>query len=313
MKTAVKILLIAAIVALVLYLYIPVDSETTEVNATDEVVVLTDVQGELAATHYEIGDICKFTSGSGTTTHKANSDVSKYNSGAQVTVTMVVDSLPVTYDSGWDDYGTLRITEFAFNANSDLVYIPSFIIYKSTFDGASHIYLYKVVAIDNAAKQQLNERGMEIVLPKALRGETFGSNVTVTTEGLYVDTHGNTVHYSVDETMTAYMNGYGGYSMYTYSDNADYRYCEQGTVTSVDYAPGQTTYDTKMCQWSKYPMTSCDRWVCGSFADMIGTVITGEDIPEPVVPNYEKERSPVIVITAFALLLVGMMFRLFRH
>lgn len=71
------------------------------------------------------------------------------------------------------------------------------------------------------------------------------------------------------------MNGFGGYGLYAYdTESPDYRFCEQGTVTGVDYAPGQTIYDTKLSLWSKNDMVCCDGWVCGSFPDMIGTVIT---------------------------------------
>lgn len=71
------------------------------------------------------------------------------------------------------------------------------------------------------------------------------------------------------------MNGYGGYTLYSYDkESPDYRFCEQGTVTRVDYAPGQTTYDTKLSPWSANDMVCCDGWVCGSYPDMLGAVIT---------------------------------------
>lgn len=71
------------------------------------------------------------------------------------------------------------------------------------------------------------------------------------------------------------MNGYGGYGEYAYATvHPDYRYCEQGTVTKVDYAPGQTTYDTKLSKWAANDLVCCDGWVCGDWADMLGTVIT---------------------------------------
>ena len=255
---------------------------------------------EASKTNFEVGDIYTHWCGSGTTTHGPNSDTSKYNTNSKVTITMIVDSLPSKPDNGWNDYGELRITEFSFSSASDLVYIPSYVVYKSTTDGVSHLYLYKVVEIEDAAKKQLNDNSMEVVLPQALKDESFGKNVTITTEGVYTDTHGNVIHYSVDETMPAYMNGFGTYTLYAYEKtNPDKRYCEQGTVTKVDYAPGQTTYDLTMTQWGANGMTCCDRWVCGSFADMVGAVLTEKTNP---IPDDDTEPSNNVVIAGLVIL-----------
>jgi hypothetical protein len=281
-----KLLIFMAIAVLILSAFVIIDADEGAVDGA-------------AKTNYEVGDTCTFYSGTGTTKHNPSSDTAAYGKDTRVKVTMVVDSLPKAADSGWDDYGDMRVTGFEFSAASDLVYIPSYVLYKSTVDGVSHIYLYRVVSIDDSAKKQLDDKGMEVVLPKALRDESFGSNVTVTTEGYYMDTKGNTVHYSVDETMPTYMNGFGSYANYGYSDNPDSRYCEQGTVTKVEYAEGQTTYDLKTVNWSKNPMVSCDRWVCGSFPDMIGVVVS-EPAPQP---SGDSSETYQYVLTGLAILI----------
>ncbi len=285
-KKSVYAITIIAVLVMSAFIVIPID-ETADADLT-------------AKTNFDVGDTYTHWCGSGTTTHGPNSDSSKYNTNSKVTITMIVDSLPSKPDNGWNDYGTLRITGFAFSSASDLVYIPSYVVYKSTTDGVAHLYLYRVVEIEDAAKKQLDDNSMEVVLPAALRDESFGSNVTLTTEGIYKDTHGNVIHYNVDETMPAYMNGFGTYTLYTYEKtNPDKRYCEQGTVTKVDYAPGQTTYDITMTQWGANKITSCDRWVCGSFADMVGTVLTDNSNPEPsddTEPSHGYVISGLVII-----------------
>jgi len=217
-----------------------------------------------------INDTLEIVTGSGTVNHTAGQDICAYNENVQTTLTMTVTSHPAGgYNQGWDDVGTIRITDVSFKDNSDLIYVPSYIVDKVKND----IALYKVDAIDDSVVEKINGRTISIVLPQALRGVDFDDSVTELTEGSYVDTKGNTVHYAVVETGTMYMNGFGGYTMYTNSTEPDIRYCEQGRVISVDYAPGQDTYDKTMVQWSKNPLTSPDTWICGTWADMIGTVL----------------------------------------
>jgi hypothetical protein len=221
----------------------------------------------------DVGDTFSFAAGSGKVVHNPGQDVCTYNTDSKVTLTLTVVTIPSDYNKGWDDVGTLTVTAIEFSANSDLIYIPAYIIDKQ----GSDIGIFKVTSISDSVKSEINEKTISIVLPQALKSESFGKSVTVVKEGSYTDTMGNVVHYSIDETGSAYMNGYGAYSLYSSAEAADYRYCEQGTVTKVDYAPGQKTYDTKMSQWAKNDLTSCDSWVCGlSWGDMIGTVLTYE-------------------------------------
>ena len=233
-----------------------------------------DVSGE-AYDGYSVGDTLTIYSGKGTTKHNDKQDVSAYSGDSKVTMVFTVTSVPKGYDD-WNDYGTLKMTEITFGEDADLVYVFSYIVQKVNKDGKSMYAYFKITDIDGEAKAVIDSRTTEIVLPTALRDIDFSSSVTKVTEGCYVDTKGNAVHYNVDETATVYHNGYGGYSMYTNAADPDLRYCEQGTVTKVDYAAGQTGYDTKMCNWTKNDLTCCDRWVCGSFADMIGAVMTYE-------------------------------------
>jgi len=222
-----------------------------------------------------IGDTVSFGSGSGKVVHNDGQDVCTYNTDSQVIITMTVLTKPAEYNKGWDDVGTLSITDIEFKANSDLVYIPPYIVDKIGND----IGLYKIVSVSDSVKSEIDGKTVSIVLPRELRSISFGKNVTVLTEGSYTDTKGNVVHYSIDETSCAYMNGYGTYSAYAnVKTGADLRYCEQGTVTKVDYAAGQNTYDTKMVRWCTNDLTSNDKWVCGlgAFGDMIGTVLTYE-------------------------------------
>jgi len=232
----------------------------------------SDADGDLESK--EVGDVMKFAAGSGKITHNPGQDVCVYNEGSKVTIDLTVLTTPTEYNKGWDDVGTLAVTAIEFSENSDVIYIPSYIIDKV----GSDIGLYKVVSMDDSVIDAINAKVIGIVLPQALRDIPFVKTVAVINETSYTDTKGNVVHYSIDETGTAYMNGYGGYSMYANNTTApDIRYCEQGTVTKVDYAAGQTTYDTKMSQWSKNDMTSSDYWVCGlSWGDMIGAVLTYE-------------------------------------
>ena len=189
-------------------------------------------------------------------------------------MTFTVVSLPKGYDD-WNDYGTLMMTEIEFSPASDLLYVFSFAVQKATVDGKTSYAYFKIVSISDPVKAKIDAMTLDIVLPKALRDMGFSDSVNKVMQGDYKDTKGNTVHYSVDETATVYTNGYGGYSLYAYNTvNPDLRYCEQGTVISVDYAAGETSYDTKMSNWAKNDMVCCDHWVCASFPDMIGTVLT---------------------------------------
>ncbi len=207
-----------------------------------ETADVTDADDDMLS----IGDTVSFGSGRGTVIHNEGQDVCTYNTDSQVIITMTVLTKPTEYNKGWDDVGTLEITGIEFKANSDLVYVPSYIVDKISSD----IGLYKIISISDDVKSKIDAKTISIVLPKELRSVKFGSSVTVVTEGSYTDTKGNVVHYSVDETSCAYMNGYGTYSAYAnVKSGADIRYCEQGTVTKVDYASGQTTYDTKMVRW----------------------------------------------------------------
>ena len=221
-----------------------------------------------------VGDTMTLFSGRGSTTHLSGQDKSVYAENAKVTMTFTVDSLPKGYDD-WNDYGTLRMTGIEFSDASDILYVFSFAVQKTKVDGKDAFAYYKVTAIDDTVKTQIDSRTIDVVLPQQLRNMSFGSSVTKVTEGSYTDTKGNVVHYSIDETAAVYTNGYGAYSLYAYNKvNPDIRYCEQGTVTKVDYASGQTTYDTKMSQWAANDLTCSDSWVCGSYPDMIGAAMT---------------------------------------
>ena len=220
-----------------------------------------------------LGDTVSFGAGSGKVVHTESQDVCTFNPDSQVIITMTVLTKPSEYKKSWDDVGTLSITDIKFKANSDLIYVPSYIVDKIGND----IGMYKIVSISDSVISEINKKTISIVLPQALKSTSFGKSVTVVTEGSYTDTKNNVVHYAINETSCAFMNGYGTYSLYAYAKTgADFRFCEQGTVTKVDYAPGQSTYDTKMVHWSLNDLTSCDKWVCGlgAFGDMIGTVLT---------------------------------------
>jgi hypothetical protein len=219
----------------------------------------------------QVGDVMNFAAGSGTVTHTPGQDVCKYGTDTKVTLSLTVITTPTDYNNGWDDVGTLTVTDIEFSANSDIIYVPSYIVDKV----GSDIGLYKVTAIDDSVIAEINEKTICIILPNALQSVKFSKNVTIVKEGSYTDTKGNVIHYSIDETSTAYMNGYGGYGLYANSKDADLRFCEQATVTKVDYAAGQTTYDTRMSQWASNDLTCSDTLVCGlSWGDMIGTVLT---------------------------------------
>jgi hypothetical protein len=230
-----------------------------------------------ALPYFEVGDTFTFIAGSGTIEHTPGQDKCAYNPDVKVTLTMTVESLPSTVNNGWDDFGSVRITDITFSEKSDIIYVLSYSIGKVTINNEVILSYFKITSIDDSVVAKINERTIGIVLPNALEGTVFADNVTIIDEAYYTDTHGSKVYYSIDETATAYMNGYGGYSLYSYdTEDPDYRFCEQGTVTHVDYAEGMTTYDTKLSPWSANDMVSCDYWVCGSFADMIGTALTYE-------------------------------------
>ncbi len=229
-----------------------------------------------ALPYFLVGDTLTFSAGRGSIEHTPGQDKCKYDADSKVTITLTVENLPSAVNNGWDDYGTLKVTDIQFSDKSDLVYILSYSIGKVTVLGETILSFYKVTGIDDSVVQKINQRGgMNVVLPQALRDVLFDRSVTIVDEAYYTDTHGSKVYYSVDETTPAYMNGFTTYTLYSYQkENPDYRFCEQGTVTHVEYAEGMTTYDTKMSPWSVNDMTSCDYWVSGSFADMIGTALT---------------------------------------
>ena len=236
--------------------------------------ILTAADTDADSKELEIGDTVTFGAGSGKVVHTDGQDKCAYNEDTQVTLTMTVLTKPGGYSGSWTDVGTVSVTGIEFKANSDLIYVPSYIVDKV----GDSIGMYKVASISDTVIAEIDGKTIGIVLPKALRSTAFGKSVTVVTEGSYTDTRGNVVHYTVDETGCAYMNGYGAYTAYANAKtDADIRFCEQGTVTKVDYAQGQSSYDTKMVHWCTNDLTSNDTWVCGpSFADMIGTVLTYE-------------------------------------
>ena len=221
--------------------------------------------------HMDVGTEVKVSTGTGHTTHGPSQDVSKYGENTKVTMTLTVLTKPTGPNLGWDITGTLEITDIEFSESSDLVYIPSHILDKDGDD----ITIYKVTSIDDSVRDKINSKTISVVLPQALKDISFGKSVTKVTEGMYTDTNGTQVRYAIDETAPLYYNGYACYMAYAYAtESPDMRMCEIGHVIST--VPEGASYETKMVQWSKNDLVSCDSWVCGSFPDMLATVLTCE-------------------------------------
>ena len=232
---------------------------------------IASADADVGDPHMDVGTEVKFYSGSGYTTHGPSSDTSVYNDDSKVTMTLTVLTKPSGPNQGWDSTGTLSITGIEFSESSDLIYFPSYILDKDGND----ITIYKVVSIDLGVVDEIDSRTISVVLPQALKDVPFSKSVTKITEGSYTDTKGTLVRYAIDETAPFYYNGFACYAAYANNDKSpDMRMCELGHVIST--TPAGASYDTKMVNWSKNDMVSCDSWVCGSFPDMIAAVLTCE-------------------------------------
>ncbi|MCQ2071127.1 MAG: leucine-rich repeat domain-containing protein [archaeon] len=225
--------------------------------------------------NFGLGLNVNFTSGTGSVKHNAGSDSAKYDANTQTAITLTTTSLTRIDSSDWNNCGTMAVTAIKFKDNSNLVYIPSYVIYKINLNGTNYNVFYKVTEIASDVIDAINERGVSVVLPKALRDVEFGSDVTIVTDNVYTDAMGNTITYTIDETSPIHYTGYTTYTLYAYAtENADPKYCEQGTIIDVDLAEGNTEFGTSVVNWSKSPMVSSDYIISGAWADMTAAVVS---------------------------------------
>lgn len=231
----------------------------------------------VAVPFFNVGDVTTFNSGSGVVNHTDGWDKASFNDKSATTMNFTVLKAAEGMDD-WSVYGTAELTSLKFQDNSDIVYIPSYLVGKVDINGTTYYTYVKVTSISDAALEQINGKTISVVLPQALKGTHFGDSVTILTGSHYVDSLGNTYYYDVNETSPIWYNGYTTYTVYAYADNGDVRYCEQGEVTKIVFADGITATTAKLSTWGSSPLASSSEWIgaAGSWGDIIGLAVTND-------------------------------------
>ncbi|MCQ2078604.1 MAG: hypothetical protein MJZ38_00890 [archaeon] len=228
---------------------------------------------------FELGDTVNITNGTGSPVHNKGSDTGVYDADSKVTMTFKIESQPAAGETNWDNCGTAVLDTITFQDKAKVVYIPSYIVTKHSFEGKVVYSQYKVASISEAAMSAINGKELTVVLPQALRGLAFGEKVVLCNVSDFVDELGNKVTYEITETSPSWFNGNTTYYEYANNLEGDNRFCELGKILCVELADGQTEYSLRSVKWSKNVCATNDH-IVSAVSDIVMSVMIADETRE---------------------------------